>query len=298
MSNAMRSPAEWTGLLLPGALLLALAGFLVVQSGLLPLSRGWQTASISAPPTVTVPARVYSYRLDGDYQRGGRSIDAPLRTGPHDALEIMIYQVSEADYALCVAEGACEKAEPRRKGEGNVPVTGVNFTDAESYAVWLSARTGSHWRLPTSAEWAFAAGSKASDPALGIEGDNPADRWIAFYEKQAALGQNALATPQALGSFGVNEYGVADLAEAVWEWTATCDSRTSVDAAGTTVSQLQSCGVRLLEGRHRTAMSFFVRDSIAGGCSAGAPPDNLGFRLVRERVWIETIASWLSPSAR
>jgi hypothetical protein len=32
-----------------------------------------------------------------------------------------------------------------------------------------------------------------------------------------------------------------------------------------------------------------VRDGRAGGCAVGAPPDNLGFRLVRERGWIETL---------
>lgn len=293
MPNTARAGVGWTSLVVPGALLLGLAGTLGVYSGALTFAVDWGSSTVAPPATVVVPAHQFSYRMDGDYQREGRPVDAPLATVQHAAVEIMTYQVSASDYARCVAEAACEPAEPRRKGSGNVPVTGVNFSDAESYAAWLSRRTGSHWRLPTIAEWTFAAGSKAADPALGIEGDNPADRWIAFYEKQAALGQNALATPMPLGSFGTNEFGVADLAETVWEWTSTCDSRTSFDVAGAQVSQLQSCGVRLLEGRHRTAMSFFVRDSVAGGCSAGAPPDNLGFRLVREPSWLYRVASWL-----
>lgn len=302
MPDAVRAKVGWTSLLLPGALLVGVAGAFGAQSGMMSLPVAWSGTAVDLPPTVIVPAQVFSYRLDGDYQRAGKAVDPPLVTGPHDAVEVMTYQVSAADYARCVADAACEPAEPRRQGEGNVPVTGVNFTDAESYAAWLSRRSGSHWRLPTIEEWTFVAGSKASDPALGVDSDNPADRWIAFYEKQAALGQNALATPKPLGSYGTNEFGVADLAETVWEWTSTCDSRTSFDAAGAQVSQLQSCGVRLLEGRHRTAMSFFVRDSVAGGCSAGAPPDNLGFRLVREPGWIEGagsgIGEWLSALSK
>ena len=293
MSTLMNSTGAWTSLLRPGALLLALGGFLAVQTGLVSPPSIRLAGAIDAPPTVTVPARAHSYRLPGEYQRGGRTIDAPLLTDTQAAIEIMTYQVSATDYARCVADGACDKARPRRNGAGNVPVTGVNFTDAEAYAAWLSASTGSHWRLPTVAEWTFAAGSKAADPALGVEGDNPADRWIAFYDKQAALGRNALATPQRLGSSGVNEFGVADLAETVWEWTSTCDSRTRLDAKGAEISRLESCGVRLLEGRHRTAMSFFVRDALAGGCSAGTPPDNLGFRLVREPSWLAGAASAL-----
>ena len=42
------------------------------------------------------------------------------------------------------------------------------------------------------------------------------------------------------------------------------------------------CGIRVVEGRHRTYMSDFVRDARGGGCSVGTPPSNLGFRLVRD----------------
>ena len=76
--------------------------------------------------------------------------------------------------------------------------------------------------------------------------------------------------------------GIADLAGPVWEWTATCGSRTTLGGSGETLSHLDSCGVRLLEGKHRTPMNVFVRDAMGGGCSVGVPPDNLGFRLVRD----------------
>jgi hypothetical protein len=51
--------------------------------------------------------------------------------------------------------------------------------------------------------------------------------------------------------------------------------------------------VRFLEGRHRTPMSTFIRDGRSGGCSVGAPPDNLGFRLVREPHWYERLLQLL-----
>jgi len=38
-------------------------------------------------------------------------------------------------------------------------------------------------------------------------------------------------------------------------------------------------------GRHRAPMSSFVRDPKTGGCSVGAPPANLGFRLIRDDRW-------------
>ena len=230
---------------------------------------------------MAIEPRVYAYRAPGDFLRGTASVDGPLVTvaAPH-ALEIMKYQVSAADYAVCVADGGCRKAEPRRRGEGNVPATGVSFEDATDYARWLSAKTGETWRLPTVAEWAFAAGSKARDPALNIETDagDPAERWLADYEREAAFGANALRAPEPLGTFGENEFGVADLSESVWEWTATCKSRTALGPNDEEISHIEFCGVRLLEGRHRTPMSVFIRDAQGGGCSVGPPPDNLGFQ--------------------
>jgi hypothetical protein len=55
-----------------------------------------------------------------------------------------------------------------------------------------------------------------------------------------------------------------------------------LDAADDTVSSKANCGVRVVEGQHRAYVTDFIRDARAGGCAAGVPPDNLGFRLVRE----------------
>nr|ACF98122.1 putative nitrite reductase NirV precursor [uncultured bacterium 1062] len=279
------------GLLPPGLLLAGLLALLSVQAGVVRFPA--PAEAVIKPATVTIVPRTYSYRATGDFLRETATVDGPLLTVDEPAsLEIMKYQVSASDYALCVDDGACSKAEPRRRGDGDVPVTGVSFDDATDYAEWLSGRTGETWRLPTVSEWNFAAGSKARDHALGIETDakDPAERWLAFYERESALGANALATPLPLGTFGENEFGVADLAESVWEWTATCGSRTALGPNDETITHLESCGVRLLEGRHRTPMSAFVRDAQGGGCTTGAPPDNLGFRLVREpAVWIQLV---------
>ena len=68
----------------------------------------------------------------------------------------------------------------------------------------------------------------------------------------------------------------------------------SVGPSGEVFSRVESCGVRYLEGRHRTAMSGFVRDARGGCCSVGAPPDNLGFRLVRERSWSAPVSEFLN----
>ncbi|MDX3810090.1 SUMF1/EgtB/PvdO family nonheme iron enzyme [Bosea thiooxidans] len=239
------------------------------------------------PQTAIVPAVTMLHRLDGEYSRAGRPVDPPrVAINIREPLEIMRYQVSAADYARCVAEGACrrlDKPAPR----GDLPVTGVSHSDAADYAAWLSRETGAAWRLPTDREWAHAAGSRLIDDARGLDADayNPARRWLADYEREANRKAASDPAPRRVGSFGANEHGVYDIAGNVWEWTQTCLRRVAQDAAGRTTSESSNCGIYIVEGQHRAPMTFFIRNPKAGGCSVATPPDNLGFRLVRERSW-------------
>jgi hypothetical protein len=45
----------------------------------------------------------------------------------------------------------------------------------------------------------------------------------------------------------------------------------------------------VVNGKHRAAMSSFIRNPKTGGCSVGVPPDNLGFRLVRDGRWYAVV---------
>jgi len=66
-----------------------------------------------------------------------------------------------------------------------------------------------------------------------------------------------------------------------------------LDDAGAVARTTANCGVRIAEGAHRAYVTDFIRDARAGRCAAGTPPDNLGFRLVRDEV-----SSWTrSPPA-
>jgi len=289
---AARLPVRLAGVALPSVLLALLLGTIAWQTGLLELPRA--APVVASPLTTTIAPRLFAYRMTGDHQlEDGTIIDAPIAEVRHpQPLEIMTYQVTVGDYGRCVAEKAC--AAPQGKQvDAAYPVTWVSFDDATDYAEWLSAATGADWRLPSVEEWAFAAAERAVDPALSAleSSGNPADRWLATYALESRLGR-ASVTLQPAGSGGMNSVGVADLAGSVWEWTSTCNSRTTFDAVGAVVWNVQSCGVRLLEGQHRTPMSDFIRDARAGGCSTGRPPDALGFRLVREPSIADRVLNW------
>lgn len=233
-------------------------------------------------PLVEIAPVPFSYRPAGDFSRAGKPVVAPRRRLrlPH-ALRIMARQVTAAEYADCVAAGGCPRLS-RGAAAGDRPMVGVSWRDATAYAAWITRRTGVVHRLPSDQEWVFAAGAKAADEVLPpVDPANPARAWLARYEIEAARDRPA-ADPQPVGTFGRNEHGLSDLAGNVWEWTDTCFVRGDLDKGGPAPGGAD-CGVRVVQGAHRTAMTDFVRDPRAGGCAVGVPPANLGFRLVVER---------------
>jgi formylglycine-generating enzyme required for sulfatase activity len=235
-----------------------------------------------------------SYRVAGDFTRAGRQAEAPLvslRFGR--PLSIMVHQVSAADYQHCVDEAACRALDSNINVAIDRPVVQVSWHDADAYATWLSRKTGEHYRLPTDAEWAFAAGRKFGDDALPVDVNDPSKRWISRYERESDEDAGD-SEAHAFGHFGANENGLLDLSGNVWEWTSTCFVRTTVDDTGAAIANNSNCGVRVAEGRHRAYVTDFIRDARAGGCAAGVPPSNLGFRLVREQnSWVSSLSAGL-----
>jgi formylglycine-generating enzyme required for sulfatase activity len=249
-----------------------------------------RTAAVSGMmiETVELAAGQVDYPLPGEFLVDGRPAAAPVASHeiPH-AIAIMKYQVSYAEYQRCVDAGACKPADAAPAAEPEiVPVTGVNYLDAQAYAVWLSGETGDGWRLPSAAEWAYAAAERFTGESYSVvasDPDNPAVAWIRRYQEEAATRRKPDPKAYPRGHFGPNTNGIEDLAGNIWEWTSTCYTRTTFDDASDEIlHQTENCGVHIAEGRHRAYMSDFIRDGVSGGCAVGTPPDNLGFRLVRD----------------
>jgi formylglycine-generating enzyme required for sulfatase activity len=228
-----------------------------------------------------IAAKSFSYRVAGDYSRDGKPAPAPLRemrlTG---SIKIMNRQVTAGEYARCVDDGRCPRL-PLASAMSDRPMVGVSWRDATAYAEWMTSRTGIPHRLPTDEEWVFAAGEKVGDDALPlVDPIDPAQAWIARYEAETSRARPLALDPQPVGTFGRNANGLDDIGGNVWEWTNTCFLRMTLDAAGAERITNTNCGVRVVQGAHRTYMTDFIRDPRTGGCAAGVPPANLGFRLV------------------
>ncbi len=240
------------------------------------------------PAFVEMNAGRISYRLPGDFTRAGKVAAAPHKDVTVAPFAIMQRQVTAAEYQQCVGDGACAPLDADAAASPDRPVVQVSARDADAYAAWLSHKTGEHYRLPTDAEWAFAAGNRYRDSEDIVDPANPARRWLERYESEAnakIAGQETELRP--VGGYGANDKGLLDIGGNVWEWTSSCFVRVALDrdSGGTT-----NCGVRIAQGRHRSYVTDFIRDARAGGCAAGVPPSNLGFRLVREPSLAERVA--------
>lgn len=253
-----------------------------------------------APPASDEPALVelqpgtLSYYPAGEFSLRGKPANAPRVTaGIERPLRIMKNLISVGEYQRCVADGACARLPVDEAAAPDRPATMVSWRDARAYAHWLSRKSSAYYRLPTDAEWTFAAGSRAPDesPPSG-DGSDPIARWLARYGRESQSRPDP--APKPIGGFGTNERGLTDVAGNVWEWTDSCFTRSALDDGTPRVATL-NCGVRVVEGRHRTYVSDFIRDARAGGCAVGVPPSNLGFRLVRDAApsWWIALARWV-----
>jgi formylglycine-generating enzyme required for sulfatase activity len=224
-----------------------------------------------------VDAGIFSYRRPGNFTRAGKPIVAPLVQAHLDRpFEIMKYQVAAADYQRCVRDGSCRALDDVVSVSANLPAVGISWRDADDYAGWLTRKTGDTYRLPTDEEWVIAA----ADRSFYRDPSEQSDQGV----MSPAIRTNlpVASKPRVLGSFGVNQLGLFDIAGNVWEWTSTCLVHAALDVIGSAISESTDCGIRVVEGRHRAYVTDIVRDARTAGC-AELPPSNLGFHLVRVR---------------
>ena len=133
-----------------------------------------------------------------------------------DSNEKPTHQVTLSDYMICKTEVTQElwqavmgKNRSRFKGD-NLPVENVSWNDCQKFIKKLNSLTGLQFRLPTEAEWEYAARGGNKSKGYKYSGSNDIGS-VAWYTSNAS-GTKPVATKAP------NELGLYDMSGNVWEW--------------------------------------------------------------------------------
>ena len=156
------------------------------------------------------------------------------------------------------------------------PVENVSWDDIRDFIQKLNARTGKTFRLPSEAEWEYAA--RAGGAGEWSFGNDQSQLW-----QYAWYAVNTGGRPRAVGGKQVNAFGLFDMYGNVWEWVEDCFHSTYAGAptdgsAWTAVCSNQS---RVLRGGSWSNGPSNLRSASRGKATPDDRGDGIGFRLAR-----------------
>jgi len=163
----------------------------------------------------------------------GSPADEPERfsdEGPQHRVTIRPFaigrtEVTFAQYDRFAAATGREKPNDEGWGRGDRPVINVSWQDAQAYAKWLSGQTGQSYRLPSEAEWEYAARAGTSAPFRTgdcIHTDQANYNGNYDYNNCGAKTGVYRRRTVPAGSLPANGFGLHEVAGNVYEWVEDC----------------------------------------------------------------------------
>jgi formylglycine-generating enzyme required for sulfatase activity len=231
-----------------------------------------------APELMALPSGRF---MRGDLQGTSADIDEkpPTDVTLSRPFAIGVYEVTFDEFdAFCDATGRA-KPDDSGWGRGRRPVVNVTWNDAVTYTRWLSEQAGRVYRLPTDAEWEYAARAGTDTrfwwgDDLGVDLANCAGCGSAWDGYETA----------PVGSFQPNPFGLYDTAGNVFEWIADCFAETfaKAPADGSAHENLAGCGQRVYRGGSWSFPPREVRSANRWRDFPTGSSDDMGFRVARE----------------
>lgn len=211
-------------------------------------------------------------------------------TGRTDPAECWAYQ---DDTDKWIREPGKNWADPGFAQEDNSPVVCTSWDDAKDYAAWLAETTGAAYRLPSEAEWEYAA--RAGTDTVRHYGDdadeqctyaNGAD--ITYHEaipKDPSYNRDCTdgyVRTSPVATFKPNQFGLYDMLGNAWEWTQDCakDSYSGAPDDGSAVGG--GCGKVIIRGGSWGRNPDFLRSATRGRIDPEVRGVTGGIRVVRE----------------
>jgi formylglycine-generating enzyme required for sulfatase activity len=186
------------------------------------------------------------------------------------------YEVTYEEWDRCVDAGAC-RYRPDHQGSPRDPIGNLSWDDANAYLKWMSEKTGQVYRLPSEAEWEYAA--RAGSGKQFWWGDEAGSGKANCTD----CGSAASGRPSAVGSYKPNPFGLYDTSGNMAEWVQDCWHESYQGAPADGSAWLKgNCGLRGLRGGSFGNKAAFSRSSSRFRYDSDVRYEANGFRVLRE----------------
>ncbi|MBU2606376.1 MAG: SUMF1/EgtB/PvdO family nonheme iron enzyme [Alphaproteobacteria bacterium] len=203
-----------------------------------------------------------------DSESGRVGNEGPLHSVTLAPFVMSRSEITYENWDACLADGGCGGYRPGDTGmRGDMPVMSVSWKDAQAYANWLSGKAGRRYRLPTEAEWEYAARG----------GTQTAYWWGDSFDRSKV----STGGPQASASLPENGFGLVGTLGNVREWVEDCyvNNFSAAPTDGRAVLT-GSCDLRVIRGGAWSDNTATHRAANRARVSRGTRDRKIGFRVV------------------
>ena len=186
------------------------------------------------------------------------------------------YHVTRGQYGAFARATGRNVEDPFFPQTDDHPVVEVSWNDAVAYAAWLSQRTRQRYRLPTEAEWEYAA--RAGTRTAYYWGDQ-IGRGNADCDGCGSQWDDKQTAP--VGSFRPNAFGLYDMAGNAWQWVQDCYVDYNSAPRDGYAYETDSCSSRMLRGGSWRSIPGSLRAGNRNALGPGVRYVYNGFRVAR-----------------
>jgi formylglycine-generating enzyme required for sulfatase activity len=273
--------------------IVSLLSSLVQADAVIPIIAPAKLAALNPEQRAMIDALLAKVKIipAGEFQIGDDNAEnddeQPARQIKLKSFGLLSTEVTFAQYEVFAQVTSRVLPDDQTWGKGERPVINVSWEDARDFALWLHEKTGLAWRLPTEAEWEYAAraGSKAKYSFGDQLADfctygNVADAGTTGAWRNKSCSDGHLRTAP-VAQFKANAWGIYDMHGNVWEWVQDCwqSGYREISESGA-ANESGGCRERVQRG----GSWFYSADDARAGYRSSAPFADkgvqVGFRVV------------------